>query len=385
MELRKVVTAGFAMFAMLFGAGNVVYPLLLGRDVGHQLWFGLAGFVLTAVLVPLIGLFSTMLSKGDYKHFLEPLGKIPAFGITLVSLLLIGPFAIAPRCITLSHAAIKMYVPSFTLLWFSIACAVIIFICTIKDSVVVDLLGKYLGPLKLTLLLGVVARGLFAPVQFVQVGITESQAFTKGLLDGYGTLDLLATIFLAMFILSGLRKGMKPEEQADPNFIIKWGLYAGIIGGLLLGIVYAGFCMVAGFYGQQLAGVERADIFSTLAVLILGEQGGLLANITVAISCLTTAIALTVLFATYLHKDLLQGRIDYVTSLLITIAISTCVSNLGFSGIMSIVGPIVELIYPALCAFAVVNIMNKLWGFKYIKTPVVLVLLITAAMTYFPI
>ena len=70
MKTSRIVSTGLAMFAMLFGAGNVVYPLALGRDIGHQVWFGLLGFVLTAVIVPLIGLVSTMLADGDYKLFL---------------------------------------------------------------------------------------------------------------------------------------------------------------------------------------------------------------------------------------------------------------------------------------------------------------------------
>ena len=378
MKARKIITTGFAMFAMLFGAGNVIFPLTLGRDCGHQLWFGLAGFLLAAILMPLIGLLSTMLSGGDYKSFLAPLGQVPGFVIALVCMVLVGPFALIPRCIAISHAAIKTHVPWVTLFWFSLFCTAIIFACTVKRSGVIDLLGKYLGPLKLTLLLGILAKGLFAPAFFAQTNLSKTQGFAYGLLSGFGTCDLLATIFLSVLILSGLRKAMLAEEQSDAHSLVKWGLLSGIIGTGLLGIVYAGFCLVAAFYGQQLAGIERGDIFSTLAVLVLGQQGGFLANVTVAISCITTAIALTVLFATYLHKDLSHGYLSYVSSLLITIVIAACMSNLGFRGIMHVLDPVIKLIYPALCTFAVVNIFNKLWGFKYVRVPVVLVLLITA-------
>ena len=70
MKTPKIFSVGLAMFAMLFGAGNVVFPLIVGRDVGDKLWLGLAGFVITAVLVPLLGLISVMLADGDYKKFL---------------------------------------------------------------------------------------------------------------------------------------------------------------------------------------------------------------------------------------------------------------------------------------------------------------------------
>ncbi|MFI0348197.1 MAG: branched-chain amino acid transport system II carrier protein [Chthoniobacterales bacterium] len=361
MEIRKVLTTGVAMFAMLFGAGNVVFPLMVGRDTGHQLLFGLAGFIITAVFVPLMGLFSTMLSHGDYKGLLAPLGKIPTFFITIICMILIGPFAITPRCITLSYAAIKEQLPSLSLVSFSILCAVIIFFCTIKNSFVMDLLGKFLGPLKIILLTTIIAKGLFAPVMALPIVMTKTEAFSKGLFSGYGTCDLLATIFLSGLILSGLRRGMDSEKQKDPRYIIKWGLQAMMIGGVLLGLVYAGFCIIAGSFGQQLATRDSADLFASLAVLVLGEKGGLLANATIAISCLTTAIALTAVFAMYLHKDLSGGRLNYPIALLITILITAFVTTFGFSGIMSAIGPIIKIIYPILIIYTLFNIVRKLW------------------------
>src|SRR3990167_18510 len=361
MEFRKVLTAGFAMFAMLFGAGNVVFSLILGRDTGHQLLFGLIGFLLTAVLVPLLGLASVILNHGDYKVLLATMGKIPAFFITLVSMVLIGPFAVIPRCITISHAALKIHLPSLDLLFFSIIIAGIIFLCTIKNSFLIDLLGKYLGPLKLTLLFAIIAKGFFAPSVPIALAITKTEALSKGLFMGYGSCDLLATVFLSGLILSGLHKGMHPEKKSDTWAIIKWGLQATIVGGICLAIVYIGFCTVANSYGAQLATLQGSDLFSALTLLILGPQGGLFANITIAVSCITTAIALTGVFAMYLHKDLSAGRLSYITSLLITIFITTFMASLGFGAIMKMLGPIIQVIYPILIVYTVVNIGIKLW------------------------
>lgn len=363
-EFRKVLITGLAMFAMLFGSGNVVFPLILGRDTGNQLFFGLVGFLITAVLVPLLGLFATMLNHGDYKSLLAPLGKVPAFLVALLGMVLLGPFAITPRCVTISYAALKMHMPSLDLLYFSIACSAIIFLCTIKNSMAVDLLGKFLGPLKIVLLLTIVIKGLFSPVHILPTGLTKMQGFAHGLLSGYGTCDLLGTIFLSGLILSGLHKGMDPEKKKDSWYIIKWGIQATLIGGLLLGLVYAGFCLVAGFYGQQLAHVESVDLFSSLAILVLGHQGGLLANITVAISCLATAIALTAMFAMYLHKDFSGGRLSYPLSLFITTIITICMSTLGFSGIMRTLGPIIQVIYPLLIIYVLWNIADRLWKIR---------------------
>jgi LIVCS family branched-chain amino acid:cation transporter len=332
--MKKVIITGFAMFAMLFGAGNVVFPLILGRDSGHEFSWGLLGFCLTAVLVPFLGLFGTMLNHGDYKYLLAPLGKIPSFLLILFCMVLIGPFGMIPRCVTISYSVSKMYFPSLSILGFSLLAAVIMFCCTIKNNMVVDILGKVLGPLKVTLLFFIIMKGLFAPEQFLPVSLTHLESFKQGFLSGYGTCDLLGTIFLSGLILSGVKKGLHPEQQSDSRAIIKHGLQASAIGGGMLSLVYAGFCIIAALHGAELATVDRADLFTALAILILGKEGGCLANITVAMACLTTAIALTAMFAMYLHKDLFKGRISYLPALIITIGITTGIATLGFNGIM---------------------------------------------------
>jgi LIVCS family branched-chain amino acid:cation transporter len=363
-EMRKVFITGLAMFAMLFGSGNVIFPLILGKDSGNQLVWGLMGFLLTAVLVPLLGLFSTMLSHGDYKMLLAPLGKIPSFLIILFCMVLIGPFGVIPRCITISYAACKMHVPSLDLLFFAIVCAILIFLCTIKNNIIVDVLGRFFGPLKIILLFILIVKGLMTPAALIPSHFTKIQGFTHGILSGYGTCDLIAAIFFSGLIVSGLRKGMHPEKRKDSWAMITSGLQASAIGGILLALVYAGFCIVAAFHGKELAAVERGDLFSVLALLVLGQQGGFLANITIAVSCLATAISLTAIFAMYLHKDLSGGRLSYGKSLIITSIMTTCMTNLGFSRIMSTLSPMIQIIYPILIVYTLWNIGDKLWKLK---------------------
>lgn len=382
MKTSRIISTGLAMFAMLFGAGNVVYPLALGRDIGHHVWFGLLGFVLTAVVVPLIGLISTMLADGDYKLFLGRLGTVPGNIVVLICMALIGPFAITPRCVTLSHAALKVYVPGLSLPIFSVLAAVLIFVCTIRRNSVVDLLGKYLGPLKLVLLLSIIVVGLLNPAPFVQVGFSASEAFKSGLQSGFGTADLLGTIFFSGLILAGLRRGMGKDEQLSARELAKLGLKAGLIGGGLLGIVYTGFCLVAAYWGAQLVGVADGDVFSVLARLVLGEAGGLLANLTVALSCLTTAIALSVVFASYLHREIFREKTAYRNALLLTIGVTAIMSNLGFAGIMKLLLPIIAVIYPALVVLAIMHMVDRLWNVRMIKVPVALTFALTVALKY---
>lgn len=380
MTRQKVISTGLAMFAMLFGAGNVVWPLVLGRDVGNQLWFGLFGFILIGVIVPLVGLISTMLCDGQYRKLLQRVGKVPAALITLVCMIMIGPFMGIPRCITLSHASVKLYIPQFTLLLYSLFSAVIIFACTVKKSRVIDILGNVLGPLKLTLLLAIIICGLLSPAAFIASGMTPLQGFTAGMSNGSLTGDLLGTIFFSGLIFSGIKASM--GDDVDYKKLASFGLQAGVIGASLLGLVYMGFCVVAGFNGAALAGVGRGEVFSILAGLSLGKFGGLFANVTIAVSTITTAIALTTVFATYLHEEVLQEKISYFASLVTTTVLGIAISNIGFEMIAVFAGEVFFLIYPMLMVLAVTNLLNKLWNFPWIKVPVLATFAITVLIRY---
>ncbi len=382
MKTSQIISVGLAMFAMLFGAGNVVFPLALGRDMGSMVWVALGGFALTAILVPLLGLVSTMLSDGQYDKFLGRLGRIPGFLIGLVCMIIIGPFAMTPRCITISHAAVKLYMPSFTMVYFSIFCAVIIYLLTFRQSSVIDVIGRFLGPIKLTLLVSVILVGIFYPAAFMVSTISGTKSFLTGLLTGYKTADLLGTVFFSGLILSGIKKSLNGQDNIEPKQLAMYGLKAGTIGALLLGAVYTGFCIVAGFNSQGLQGVPDGDVFSILADLVLGNVGGLFANITVAVSCLTTAVALTTVFADYLQRVIFNNKVTYLPCLYATIGITAVMSNLGFDKIMELTMPLLTVLYPGLVVLAIVNFLNVLYGFKWIKTPVFTTLIISALLQY---
>jgi len=377
MKITKIVAAGVAMFAMLFGAGNVVFPLALGRDAGSMVWYALLGFFITAVVVPLLGLISTMLCDGDYKLFLGRMGKIPGAIVTLVCMILIGPFGVIPRCIATAHNAVKWYYPDFNVLLFSIAIAAVIFMLTMRQGKVLDVIVRFLGPLKLTLLLAIIIKGLFTHATLTPAQWSGSQAMLKGFFEGYGTLDLLGTIFFAGLILTSLRKEAEENSQINYTRLAKIGLAAGLVGAVLLGVIYTGFCLVAAFHGAQLPFVDRYELLNALAPLILGQHAGFLANVTVAVSCLVTAVALTVVFTEYLRREVFHRGISYHTALVITVAIAAVMTNFGFKGIMSIVAPVVKICYPALIVLAVVNLAHKLFGFKPVKTPVFGTLVLT--------
>lgn len=171
-------------------------------------------------------------------------------------------------------------------------------------------------------------------------------------------------------------------SKTSPKDLIIYGIKSSLIGGSLLGLVYLGFCTIAAMYGPHIHGIGRDQILSVLTTKILGYGAGILANATVAITCLTTAIALTTVFADYLAHELTKSKIRYHYALLITTVITFAMSNLGFEGIMNFIEPIIVVLYPALIVLCLANIANKAFGFKYIKSVVFTTLITSLVFNY---
>lgn len=381
MNFLRIVSVGLAMFAMFFGSGNLVFPLVLGRQVGDQAWYAMIGFFLTAAVVPIIGVIATVLYDGDYKRFLGRMGALPGALIAMLCLALIGPFGIIPRCITVAYASTKWYMPNVSLFMFSILTSIILALCTLRPTRVIELLGRFLGPIKLFLLAIFVAEGLMYVGIPVNTGFTPTDSLVQGLLMGYGTLDLIGAIFFSGLILTSLRNAI--GASITRKQLLTAAVQAGVIGALVLGLVYAGFVAIAAFHGSKVLDVGPAEIFSILSMLLLGNYAGALANATVALATMTTAIALTTVFAQYLSDDIFAKKLKYEWALLITLIITIIFTNLGFIGIMRILGPIVEVCYPALIVLSILNIAYKLFGFKPVKVPVYATLLISIVSKFF--
>src|SRR3972149_5511425 len=86
-----IVTIGLAIFSMLFGAGNLVYPLSAGLYAGNQNFIGMIAFLLSSVLLPVIGLVAMILFDGNYENYFNRLGKWFGAAIICTCMIIIGP------------------------------------------------------------------------------------------------------------------------------------------------------------------------------------------------------------------------------------------------------------------------------------------------------
>ncbi len=366
-SFSAVVATGLAMFSMFFGAGNIVFPLAMGQFTQDQNVYGIMGLILTAVCVPLMGLLAMMLYDGNYMTFFNRIGKIPGFLVTLAILGLIGPLGGIPRCIAISYATLDAF-QFDSLSWlnlplFSALSAVFLFFFTFRQGKVLALLGYVLTPVLLLSLGVIVLRGLWVMPSAEASSHSAWQTFSHGILSGYNTMDLLAAFFFSSVVLLCLRK----TEGQDRKAMMKTAVAGSLIAALLLSLVYVAFSFLAAGYSQELSEVAHDQLLGTLAYKLLGPQAGLIASVAVCFACFTTEIALTAVFAEFLHRAFLREKCPYWVALLLTLAVSFLVSTLHFQGISAFLIPILQVCYPALIVLTVLNILYKLYDFKPVK------------------
>ncbi len=366
------IATGFAMFSMFFGAGNVVFPLTLGQLAQDKALVATFGLLLTAIAIPFTGLLSMMLFDGDYDRFFGRLGRLPGLLVVFAIVTLIGPAGAMPRCITLSHATIKLYMTNVGLPLFSAISCGVIYLLTYRKSKIVDILGYVLTPLLLLSLATIIVIGLFYHPEAPKSALASGDLFSQGLLEGYNTMDLLGAFFFSHVVLLCLKREADPKVAGNSKKLLSMSIRSSLIGAGLLGLVYGGFAAVASFYSEALTNVPQDQLMGALAIEVLGSGAGIIACAAVALACLTTAIALATVFAEYLQVELLRKKVNYPICLAITLLLTFLISTLEFQGIAMFLIPVLQICYPALIVLSVLNLGHKLWGWKLVKSPVAL-------------
>lgn len=345
------------MFAMFFGAGNIVFPLMIGFLAQDKTMYGIFGLLLSAVIVPFAGLIAMMLYGGDYNKFFEKIGKVPGFIVAAMIVALIGPFGATPRCIAVGYSTLKANFPDLSMTLFSLAACVIIFAFTYRKNRILDMIGYVLTPALLGFLLFMIVKGIFMTSGSQTTTWTEWNVFYYGLKEGYNSMDLLGAFFFAPVILAAF-KSKGDAIQDCPKAMFSSALKSSYIGASLLAVVYVGFCFIAAFHGHGL-NVAGDELIGALAMRIVGPSAGLVTAVIVALACLTTAIALTTVFAEFLQKVICRDRISYHVALVVSLAVTYFFAILEFSGITAILGPILQVCYPALIVLTVMNILSR--------------------------
>ena len=370
-------TAGIAMFAMFFGSGNLVFPLIIGMKSNDQYLIASLGLMLTGVLVPFLGLFSMVLYQGNKEAYFGLLGKYAPLTLSLLMLSLIGPFGVIPRCILVTYGGISLVYPQIPLFLFSAIFVLLILLIIWQKSKIVPIIGKFLGPLKITGLILIIIAAIKQSPQLIASQQIEAP-FVLGIMEGYHTMDLLAAFFFSITIIEYLGSICTSKEET-----IRVSLFASTIGASLIAIVYVGLVILGAYYAPQLIDAKPEQYLTIIAQLTLGEHAAFILAVTIFLSCLATAASLARLFATFLQTDIAKEKISWLVAMIITIAISFALSLIGFKAISSILGQILTYLYPALITLTISAIAVKVYAFKWPKQTFWLTLSMTIIYKFF--
>ncbi|WP_071393719.1 branched-chain amino acid transport system II carrier protein [Bacillus tuaregi] len=348
---NEIIAIGLMLFALFFGAGNLIFPPALGQAAGTHFWPSIIGFLLTGVGLPLLGVLAIGVSGHDDVQSLA--SKIsPTFSLffTVTLYLSIGPFFAIPRTGTVSYEiGIAPFLPEMSggfnvaLLIYTMIYFGIVGYLSLNPSKIVDRVGKVMTPILLLCLLIVLVTTVINPLDkpLAPIGSYMDNAFFKGFQEGYLTMDTLASFVFGIIVINAIKENGITTKGGIAKATIKAGfIAAGALGLIYLGLAYLGattnFAAGEANNGGALLTHSANAHFSVMGNIILG--------LAILFACLTTSIGLITSCASYFAK--MFPAFSYKTLAIIFTIFSAAVANVGLSLLITISVPVLVAIYP---------------------------------------
>ena len=353
-EFRDAIIIGFALFAMFFGAGNLIFPPQLGFLTGSKWLVTFIAFAITGIGVPILGILAMGKAGGDIHHFAGKVSPLFADIFGTIIMLGIGPLLALPRtAATTYEIGVLPFNNSISPLASSIIFFAIVLFFSIKPSRVIDRIGKYLTPMLIAVLAAIVIRGIFSPIGPL-ARPPEQNFFLKGFLEGYQTMDALAAMLFATIII----KTIKDRGYTRKNGMMKMNISAGIIAALGLLLVYGGL-MYVGASGSTVfpKTITRTTLLITICTSLWGYTGKIILALSIALACFTTAIGLTAT-AGHFFKRLFHEKVSYEVIVVVVSLFSCLLANYGVENIIRYSVPLLEILYPVCILLVIMNLLD---------------------------
>ena len=341
MRTRQFSVSGFALFAMFFGAGNLIFPPYLGKTGGQDWVLGFLCFFLVEAL-SCVGIYATIHGGGSTQSMDKSIGAKPGVILNTAAILCTGVFIAPPRtAATTYEMGIRPLFDGIGLLPFSILFFAIVVVLTIRPSRVVEIIGKFLTPALIVGILILIVVGIVNPIGEIAPS-TSSNIVQDGVLAGYQAMDILSVAGFAIIIQNSMvQSGWKTWEEQRPQVAGSAGVAA-----LLLAVVYGGLTYLGASTGSAFGnGLDQAALIVAITQELLGQAGVVILAVVVALACLTTAIGLFGATASYFER-MTRGHLPYRAGILILAVIGCAICNLGLSAIIALGSPVLSVICP---------------------------------------
>lgn len=360
---RNLLVVSVMLFALFFGAGNLIFPPFLGQNAGTHTLAAMVGFLATAVILPVLGVVVVARFDG-----LEKLGqqvdKRFALVFTLLIYLSIGPGLGIPRAASVPfEMAVAPYLPQEAnlTLWMAVYSVVFFLVALwlcLSPGKLVDRIGRGLTPAMLILLtLLFVCFAFRGETQVAQPQDSYAAApLLKGFTEGYNTMDTIAALNFGLVISTTLTSFGLLEKRDRMRYTVLAGLLAGTILALVYAMLsYMGMCS-SGVYALQDNG---AWTLRCIVYQVFGGTGAVLLAAIFTLACLTTCVGLINSISQYFST--LFAGVSYRAWVFVITFFSLLVCNLGLNMILSISVPVLNAIYPVSIVLILLGLSHDLW------------------------
>lgn len=374
-KTKNLLVVSFALFSLFFGAGNLLLPPLLGYNSGEH-WFWVAiGFMITAVVIPSIGILAHAKLQGTLYDF----GKKVSPKFSLLYCILIYVIAVtipSPRTAAATHEiAIHPAFDTSPLLTSSIYFSLVL-VFVLNRSKIISLIGKYLTPFIVIMLLMVIGIGLFSSEMTTQLVSLETPAAVVGILEGYQTFDAIGAVVVGAVIIISINLKIDANFEEKRTLIRKSAWIAGF--GLF--IIYAGLISVGAYYSSEINindtlsnDMQRANLLRSISIASLGSFGNTILSILISLACFTTAVGIIAGASDYFKGLFNNSQTVYVVTACIASAFGIVVGQLDFNSIVVIAIPVLLSIYPITIVLILLNVLPDKFATPLVFRAVVLV------------
>lgn len=357
------------LFALFFGAGNLIFPAFLGQNAGQNLSTAMIGFIIMGVGLPLLGVLVMGYSGArDLLDLSSRAGKV--FGVVFTTLLYltIGPFFAIPRTGTTTYElGLSSFIPAE---YSTVALALFLAFfmgltlwLSLTPNKLVDRIGSVITPVLLLSMVILIVASLLNPMGSAQAPTetyaTTSLAFTSGLMEGYNTMDALASLVFGIIVINSVKLyGAKTKEEIFSNTA-----KSAVIAAVLLALVYV-FISNIGTTSVEVLGLQKtgAGVLTGATTYYFGNIGKVLLFVIVFLACLTTSVGLVTACASYFVR--LYDKISYKNYAITLTVFSFAIGNYGLAAIIQGAVPVLVLLYPLTMVLILLGFLHNFFGGK---------------------
>ncbi|MDV5355446.1 branched-chain amino acid transporter carrier protein BrnQ [Kosakonia sp. SMBL-WEM22] len=357
---RDIIALGFMTFALFVGAGNIIFPPMVGLQAGEFVWTAALGFLITAVGLPVLTVVALAKVGGGIDSLSTPIGKVAGVLLATVCYLAVGPLFATPRTATVSFEvgiAPLTGDGSSALLIYSLVYFALVILVSLYPGKLLDTVGNFLAPLKIIALTILAIAALVWPAGPISHALEAYQTapFSNGFVNGYLTMDTLGAMVFGIVIVNAARS----RGVTEARLLTRYTVWAGLMAGVGLTLLYLALFRLGSDSATLVdQSVNGAAILHAYVQHTFGGAGSFLLAALIFIACLVTAVGLTCACAEFFAQYL---PLSYRTLVFILGIFSMAVSNLGLSHLIQISIPVLTMIYPPCIVLVVLSFTRPFW------------------------